>query len=221
MKTLIDDLQHILEKIDNYRDELLFIFIKPYWPRRITPNQITWVRVLVSIILFVLLFLFGIENKFLIISLFCLGVLTDLLDGSVARGLNKITEFGAMLDSTSDRLLVLPIAIYSLYQTQKWLLLFLLLAEILNAIASIFYKSKQIYLESNVFGKTKMVLMCAVFIVILIVWPNQPPIFFIDVLWATLIFSFLSIFTRILDLKNKGYIKSKIINKELNKYENL
>ena len=124
-----------------------------------------------------------------------------------------------MLDSTADRILILPIAIYSLYSSQKWLLLFLLLMEIINAIASIFYKSKEIYLESNIFGKTKMVLMCVVFIVILIVWPNQPSYIFIDILWLSLIFSFLSIFTRILELNSKGHIKNKIINKQLNKYE--
>jgi len=216
---IINNLKNFLEKLDHYRDELLFLFIKPYWPRKILPNHITYVRVFVGILLFILLFFFGIENKFIIISLFCIGVLTDLFDGSVARGLNEVTEFGAMLDSTADRILIFPIAIYSLYISQRWLFLFLFLAEIINAIASLFYKSKEIYLESNIFGKTKMVLLCIVFIVILIVWPNAPPIFFIDVLWISLIFSFLSIFTRILELNSKGHIKNKIINKQLDKYE--
>jgi CDP-diacylglycerol---glycerol-3-phosphate 3-phosphatidyltransferase len=217
MKPLLSSLKNFLEKLDHYRDELLFLFIKPYWPRKITPNHITYIRVFVGVLLFILLFFFKIENKLLIISLFCLGVITDLIDGSVARGLNKVTEFGAMLDSTADRILILPIAIYSLYQSQKWLLLFLLLTEIINAIASLFYKSKEIYLESNIFGKTKMVLLSVVFIVILIVWPNAPSLFFIDLLWISMIFGFLSIFARILELKSKGYIKNKFINKQLNK----
>ena len=215
MKKFLDDLKIFLERIDHYRDELLFLFIKPCWPRKVSPNQITYVRVAVGLLLFILLFFFHIENKFLIISLFCIGVLTDFFDGSVARGLNKVTEFGAMLDSTADRILILPIAVYSLYESQKWLLLFLLLTEVINALASMFYKSKEIYLESNIFGKTKMVLLSLVFIVVLIVWPNAPSIFFIDALWISLIFSFLSIFTRILELKSKGYIKNKIVNKQL------
>ena len=85
--------------------------------------------------------------------------------------------------------------------------------EVINAITSIFYKSKEIYLESNVFGKTKMVLQSIVFIAILIVFPNSPPEIFIDILWFSLIFTFLSIFTRIIDLKSKGYIKNKIVTK--------
>lgn len=209
MKNFLGDFQSFLEKIDHYRDELLFLFIKPYWPRKISPNQITYIRVIVSLLLFILLFFFSVEDKFLIISLFCVGVLTDLFDGSVARGLNKVTEFGAMLDSTADRILILPIAVYSLYESHRWLLLFLLLTEVVNVIASIFYKSKEIYLESNIYGKTKMVLMSLVFIVILIVWPNNPSLFFIDILWISMIFSFLSIFTKLLELKNKGYIRDR------------
>jgi len=141
MRKFLDGLKNFLERLDHLRDELLFLFIKPYWPRKITPNQITWVRVAIGLLLFVLLFFFGIENKALIISLFVVGVLTDLFDGSVARGLNKVTEFGAMLDSTADRILILPIAIYSLMESNKWLLFVLLLTEVVNALTSIFYKS--------------------------------------------------------------------------------
>jgi len=217
---IINDFKNFLEKIDSYRDKILFLFIKPYWPRKITPNQVTWIRVFISIILFILLFWFNVENKLLIVSLFGLGALTDLIDGPIARGTNQVTEFGAMLDSTSDRLLILPIAFYSLYQHNKWLLLFLLLAEVVNALASIFYKSKEIYLESNIFGKTKMVLMCIVFIAILFMWPASPSNFFIYILWATIPFSILSIFMRILELNSKGHIKNKVIAKQLTKYEN-
>ncbi len=207
MKGFLGGLEYFLEKIDSYRDELLFLFIKPYWPRKITPNHISYLRVVIGILLFVLLFFFNIENKLLIISLFCVGALTDLFDGSVARGLNKVTEFGAMLDSTADRILIIPIAVYSLFGAHKWLLLALLLTEILNAISSIYYKSKQIYLESNIFGKTKMVLISIVFVVILIAWPKAPILLFIYGLWLTIPISFLSIFSRIMELKNKSHIK--------------
>ena len=173
MKRLLDKFGAFLEKLDSYRNEFLYLIIKPYWPNKISPNKVTYVRVAIGILLFILLFFLKIGNKPLIVSLFCVGVFTDLIDGPVARGLNKVTEFGAMLDSTADRILILPIAVYSLYPSQRWLLLFLFLMEIFNMLASMFYKSKEIYLESNIFGKTKMVLLCVVFIVILIVWPNS------------------------------------------------
>lgn len=206
MIKFLDKIQSFLEKIDSYRDKVLFVFIKPCWPKKIIPNHITYIRLIIGTLLFILLFFFGIENKILIFSLFCIGVLTDFIDGPVARGTNKVTEFGAMLDSTSDRVLILPIAIYSLYEMHKWLLLILILAEIINAIFSIYYKSKDIYLESNIFGKIKMALFSVPFIAILFFWPFAPSKFFIYMLWITLPFSFLSIFVKVLELKNKNKI---------------
>lgn len=202
-KFLLNDFKSALEKINTLRDEVLFLFIKPYWPRKIIPNHITYVRVVIGITLFILLFFFRIEDKLLIISLFFIGALTDLFDGSVARGTDKVTEFGAMLDSTADRILIIPIAVYSLFGLHKWLLLALLLTEILNALTSIYYKSREIYLESNVFGKTKMVFQSVAFVVILIAWPDAPSMFFIYILWSTIFFSFLSMFSRISELKLK------------------
>lgn len=215
---LLHKLRVFLEKIDRYRDRALFVFIKPYWPRKITPNQITYFRVFLGLLLFVLLFFLNIENRVLVIFLFSVAAITDLLDGSVARCLKKETEFGAMLDPIADRILIIPIAVYSLYKSAKWLLLFLLLAEVLNGVAAVFYKSKEVY-KANIFGKTRMVLISVVFIAILVVWPASPPLFFLDLLWISLIFTVLSIFTRIIDLSGKGFIKNKIIRKECKKIQ--
>ncbi len=206
---ILSDLEYSLKKIDYYRDRLLFLFIKPYWPRKILPNHLTYLRVAIGLSLFVLLFFFGIENKLLIISLFCVGAITDLFDGSVARGLKKETDFGMMLDPTADKILIIPIAVYSLYQSQKWLLLLLILAEVISGLVFIFQKSRGADTRPNIFGKTKMVLLCIVFAFILIAWPNFPSVFFIDILWASLIFSVLNVFSKVLELKNKGHVKVK------------
>jgi phosphatidylglycerophosphate synthase len=216
---IIEDLKHFLEKIDHYRGEALFIFIKPYWPRKITPNQISFLRVIIGIALFILLFFFNINDNLLIISLFCFGALSDLIDGSVARGLNMVTDFGAMLDPIADRLIILPIAIYSLHDNHKWLLLILLLIEVVSALISLFTRSKIPSSKANIFGKTRMVLLSVVFAAILIVWPEEPPILFIDIIWVSIIFSFLSIFLKIMELQKMGHIKNKFINKKIN--ENL
>lgn len=142
-----------------------------------------------------------------------------MIDGSVARGLDKVTEFGTMLDPLADRVLIFPIAFYSLYKSQKWLLLFLVLVEIMGALISILQKSKEMPVGANIFGKTKMVLLSLVFIAILIVWPNSPSIFFVDIIWISLLFSFLSVFIKILELNRRGYITNKTINKHLNKLD--
>lgn len=200
-KSFIYDTEHFLEWLDSFRDKFLFLFIKPYWPKKIIPNHISYSRVVIGVVLAVLLFFFGIENKILIMSLFCVGVITDFIDGPVARGTSQVTEFGAMLDSTADRILLAPIAVYSLFFPHKWLLLTLLLLEVLNAATSVYYKSKEIYLESNIFGKIKMVLMSASFIALLITFPIAPPQFFIYLLWLTMPLTLLSAGTRILNIK--------------------
>lgn len=193
---ILDNFGNFLEKIDRYRDELLFLFIKPCWPKSITPNHITYVRIVMGTALFFMLFFFGIENKIIMILLFGIGALTDLFDGSVARGLNKVTDFGATLDIIADRILVLPIAVYSLYQSEKWLLFALLIFEFIGAIIAAFHESRQKYVV-NIFAKTKMVLWVVVFVAILVVWPDPIPLFFVYVLCISLVFSFLSIITRI------------------------
>jgi CDP-diacylglycerol--glycerol-3-phosphate 3-phosphatidyltransferase len=211
MEKILKKIASFFEEIDEYRDKLLFIFIKPHWPKKITPNHITYVRVVIGILLCIFLFFFNIENKLLILVLFFAGVITDFIDGPVARGTNRVTEFGAMLDSTADRILIVPIAFYSLFQSEKWLLLALILMEVVNAISSLFYKSKEIYLESNIFGKIKMTIQAVVFIAILFFWPAVPSGFFLNMLWLSIIFGILSIFSRILDLKNKRYARLKNI----------
>lgn len=200
MKNFLGDLKYFLEKLDHYRDEILFVFIKPYWPRKITPNIITTVRIIIGVLLFALLFFFKIEDKILIISLFFFGALTDLLDGSVARGKNMVTELGAMLDPVADRIMIIPIAVYSLFGPHRWLLLVLLLIEVVNALVSIYYTTKKVCLESNIFGKTKMVMQSLVFVAILVVWPNPPSLFFITLLWLSVAFTLLSIFSKIMEI---------------------
>jgi len=199
--TTLSKLQKFLEWADSYRNKALYFFIKPFWPRWISPNYISWVRIFISIVLFILIFWLKIENKILILSLFCFGALTDLIDGPVARSLNKITEFGAMLDPVADKMLIMPIAVYSLFFYHKWLLLNLIIMEIINVLVIIFYKSKKPYTESDIFGKTKMVLQSVTFVAILFTWPDSPLQFFINILWLSIPLSILSVFTKLTEVQ--------------------
>lgn len=197
MRKSLELLKSSLERIDYYRDQVLFVFIRKFWPSSIAPNHITWVRVFLGAALFVLLFFYGIRDKALILSLFIVGAFSDMLDGSVARCLKKETKFGAFLDPLADRLLLAPIAFYSLYQENKIVLLALIIAEIANAFASVYLESKNVFVQSNIFGKTKMLLQSFVFAAILIVWPQSIPLFFTQILWLSVIFTVLSVFQKI------------------------
>lgn len=204
MKRVLDDVKLFLEKIDGLRDKVLFVIIKPFWPRKVLPNHLTVARIIIGIILFILLFYYRNDSGTLIISLFLAGALTDLLDGSVARGLNEETKLGAAIDPIADRILIIPIAIYSLITSHSLLLLLLISLEIINAIGSMYGKGKGVFLKSNIFGKIKMVLQSIVFGVILIFWPKPPNIFLIYMLWFSVVLIIVSIYVKFLEIKNSA-----------------
>ncbi len=44
--------------------------------------------------------------RYAVIALFCAAIVTDALDGAIARGLNQRTKLGAFLDPLADKLLI-------------------------------------------------------------------------------------------------------------------
>src|SRR3989344_9110696 len=122
MVTLLVGFEKFLDRLNRDKDEFLFFYIRKYWPRFITPNDLTIARFIIAGILFVLLFNFKHASSIVIIPLFFVGILTDLLDGSVARALGLITRTGEILDPIADRALIIPVAVYSLLADHKLLL---------------------------------------------------------------------------------------------------
>lgn len=208
VKEFVFDLQSFLEKADRYRDKVLFVFIKPCWPRKITPNHLTFARIVIGLSLFALLFYYKNDDAVLVMSLFFIGIITDLLDGSIARALSRETKLGAMVDPIADRILIIPIAVYSLFSDHKWLLLFLILLEIINALISVFAEGKRVFIRSNIFGKIKMFFHSVVFLAILAFWPKAPNMFFAYLLWISTIVMIISIYIKALEVKNLLYEKS-------------
>jgi len=201
MKNFLSKVTLWLEKIDGLRDKALFHIIKRYWPKSVTPNHLTIARIGIGAVLFIILFYYRNTNTALIVSLFCIGALTDLFDGSVARILDKKTKLGAVLDSVADRILIIPIGVYSLLGYYPWLLFTILTLEIINAVISFFGQRKNIFNGSNIFGKIKMVLQSLSLGAILVFWPEAPHLFFIYALWASAGITVISIFVKILELK--------------------
>ena len=56
MEGFLAELKLFFERLDIIRDRVLFVLIKPYWPRAITPNHLTFIRIAIGFLLFVLLF---------------------------------------------------------------------------------------------------------------------------------------------------------------------
>lgn len=207
MSDYIGGVKKFLEKLDGFRDRALFVVIKPFWPRDITPNHLTYLRIGISAALFAFLFYYHTTNAALVIALFFVGAATDMLDGSVARGLNEVTELGSMLDPLADRMLIIPIAVYSLMSSHPWLFSAIILLEILNAVASTYARRRGFPLTSNIFGKVKMVLQSVVFAAILVFWPQPPNLFFTDLLWLSVLFIIASIYVKMADVSKFSHAR--------------
>lgn len=197
-----------LEKIDHYRDRLLFLFIKRYWPRSILPNHLTILRIILGILLIILL-LFGFKNTVWIIVIFGVAAILDLFDGSVARALNKTTKVGAVLDSLADRVLIWPIAVFILIFQHFWLLVILVVPELLNAALYLYCTVRKIMkLKANIFSKVKMVIECTAFaIIILFNFPNPPSKFPIFLLYIAVLFLLMDLIYKIIVFKKELSLK--------------
>ncbi len=133
-------------------------------------NIITIIRLLLIIPLSVLLYNKGIQN---IISacLFVFIILTDFLDGYVARKYKQVTKFGKLIDPIVDKLLIVVVTvlliikniipIYSLYIFIRDIIIWIL--------ALTMMKKKKIVLAADIYGKTKTVLHFLAILFVLII----------------------------------------------------
>lgn len=73
------------------------------------PNFFTLLRVVISFL--AIYFIFADFNIAYVIIFFIIGMITDAIDGQVARRFNMATEFGRKFDMIADRLLMIGIAL--------------------------------------------------------------------------------------------------------------
>src|SRR6185295_5448836 len=152
------------EEINVEKDRVLGIFIEKYWPRQILPNHLTAARISIGMVLFIELFFFANDRRAMVISFFLIGILTDFLDGPVARTLHEETKIREVLDSLADRILIIPIAMYSLFGLHYWLVLWIVIFEAINTLVSIHPSDEHPLVPSNIFAKMKMFLQSIVFL---------------------------------------------------------
>lgn len=109
----------ILSRVRKSADDLIArLLVKPLAKTSITPNAVSWVGFLVTLGAAALI----VTEHFLAASLVVLVAgLFDMLDGALARSTARVTKFGAILDSTLDRLseAVLLISLLPVYARQE------------------------------------------------------------------------------------------------------
>lgn len=73
------------------------------------PNTLTFSRLIITFI--IIYCIFARVNIVVIASLFAIGMITDFLDGQIARRFNRTTEFGRKFDMIADRFLMTGVAL--------------------------------------------------------------------------------------------------------------
>lgn len=138
-------------------DRILAKILLPFIPLWITPNYISWMR-LVSVP-FIGYFLWT-EQYGVALPLFLVSAFSDAIDGSLARTRNQVTHFGKMFDPLADKLLIGMAAIILASRYLGWTIAIAVISIDIILIASAYFR-KHFYgtvIQAENTGKMKMVM---------------------------------------------------------------
>lgn len=122
-----------------------------------TPNLITILRLAAVPVIVYFLYLPYVWAKSVALGLFVAAMLSDVVDGLIARNRRMITNFGIFLDPIADKILILSMlfVLASLRVFSFWIPLIILWRELLvNGVRSIASSHGQV-IGANWMGKTK------------------------------------------------------------------
>ena len=136
------------------------------------PNKITFIR-----ILFVPIFMFfampaatwypdGLQQflvsagSYIAIALFVIAALTDILDGSLARSRNEVTNLGKFLDPIADKLLVLAglLVLMVKFDLSAWVILIVFARELMVMGIRMIAAGEGVVIAASIWGKVKTIM---------------------------------------------------------------
>ena len=106
--------------LQKFFDNLIAATILPFIPKRMTPNQVTALRILALPFIFYLLTK---ESYGWGLAIFTIAALTDAVDGAMARKRDQITDLGKVLDAIADKGLIILAAVIFIPKFFGWALL--------------------------------------------------------------------------------------------------
>jgi len=192
-----DSFEFLPAEVVHLHDKFLAKTILRLIPRRITPNMVTTVRVLLTP---AVLFLIVHGYYYYGVLLFFFTAFTDAIDGAMARTRDQVTRFGMLYDPLADKLLIGSTVVLLVFKYFNiWLGITILgieIAFILSAlVVRIKFKSVKM---ANLWGKIKMFLqVLAVFLTLLGLLLESPALFVVAswVFGFAIGFALLSLFT--------------------------
>jgi len=163
------------------------------------PNKITLGRIF--LVPFIIVFLVVGERvpNYTAGTIFLAAVLTDWLDGHIARNTQQITALGKLLDPIADKLLISTalIALVQVGRAPAWMVVLIVGRELAITGLRTVAASQNIIIHASDFGKYKMLAEVAAVTFLILDWPMQwdftsvPPLGFLC-LWAAMILSVVS-----------------------------
>lgn len=139
-------------------DKIIRLFL-PIIPRKLRPNHLTFLRLILSpFLIFLLLY----EENMVAIIWFAVLALTDMIDGSLARLRNQVTEWGKVWDPIADKVLIGIVVIVLLLDVNLSLTILLLSFEAIFLLGGAWQKlhNGRAEIKANVWGKIKMNFQC-------------------------------------------------------------
>jgi CDP-diacylglycerol--glycerol-3-phosphate 3-phosphatidyltransferase len=177
-------------------DRILAKILLPIIPRRVTPNQITVIRFILTPFVIGLLYFHYYSIGF---PLFILTALTDAIDGALARTRNQITQWGKIYDPVADKLLITLVMLTLMIQYINFYLVSAIIGlEIFIVIMGLLKKRQGRVIQANWWGKSKMILQCLGVGCLLVGILAQAPLLFsvaTFILLGALIVGIISLFT--------------------------
>jgi CDP-diacylglycerol---glycerol-3-phosphate 3-phosphatidyltransferase len=130
------------------------------------PNQLTSLRLLLSVVLFGLIALEYYVASFI---LFVIAAGTDWLDGYYARKYGQVTTLGRILDPFADKVIICgtliflamaPAMLVERWGLRAWMIVVIVGRELLVTALRSFIEERGANFSANMSGKLKMVLQC-------------------------------------------------------------
>lgn len=152
--------------IEEHHPPKLFFFDKVFnktilrlIPKKVRPNYVTVLRFL--LVPWVAFFLWQ-GNYWIGLVLFLIAALTDAIDGALARTRDQITAWGKMYDPLADKLLICTtVFILVLKYVDFFAAWIIIILESIIITAALFKKQSVGEVQSNFWGKVKMLLQVA------------------------------------------------------------
>ena len=174
------------------------------------PNKLTTLRVLMIpfFVVFMLTDLGGAYSKYIAVGIFIVASLTDLLDGTIARKYNLVTNFGKFMDPLADKLLVCSamICLVEMNRLAAWMVIVIISREFIISGFRLVAAEKGVTIAASYWGKVKTFVQMAMSI--FLVFHFQAEVFRIIesiLIYASVILTIISLVDYI--YKNRGVMK--------------